>query len=427
MFVKTLKCVKCGISHKPAKGLYLCRRCGGKLDIIYDYDKISEKVNKKELEKRERGMWKYKEFLPIENIKNIVTLGEGGTPLIKAKNLSEKIGVKHIFLKDETRNPTGSFKDRPMSVGVSKAVEFGADSVVAASSGNAAIALAAYSARAKINCYAFVPTDVSTAKIAQLSIYGAKVIKSIAKGKEDPCYQLMKIGRDRYGWHPVPSCGAFNPYQPEGSKTIAYEICEQLGFQVPDWVFIPMGAGTLLSGNAKGYFEFKDLDFIDTLPRLAGIQAEGCAPIVKGFKEDIDPYDIPIWENPHTVAGGLIDPYPWDADTAIPAIKKTKGVAEQVTDDDILFAEKLLGKTEGIFAEPSGAAGVAGLKKLVETGVIDRGDTVVIEITGAGLKDQKVAMELAQKPLEIQPDIEELERVIRDTENLSRVQWLSLE
>ena len=188
MFVKTLKCVKCGISHKPAKGLYLCRRCGGKLDIIYDYDKISEKVNKKELEKRERGMWKYKEFLPIENIKNIVTLGEGGTPLIKAKNLSEKIGVKHIFLKDETRNPTGSFKDRPMSVGVSKAVEFGADSVVAASSGNAAIALAAYSARAKINCYAFVPTDVSTAKIAQLSIYGAKVIKSIAKGKEDPCY-----------------------------------------------------------------------------------------------------------------------------------------------------------------------------------------------------------------------------------------------
>ncbi|MCK4247265.1 MAG: pyridoxal-phosphate dependent enzyme, partial [Methanomicrobia archaeon] len=228
MFVKSLKCIKCGTSYKSTEGLYLCSRCGGKLDIIYDYDKISEKINKKKLEKREKGMWKYKELLPIENIKNIVTLGEGGTPLIKAKNLSEKIGVKHIFLKDETRNPTGSFKDRPMSVGVSKAVEFGANSVVAASSGNAAIALAAYSARAKINCYAFVPADVSTAKIAQLSIYGTKVVKSIAKGKEDPCYQLMKMGRDRYGWHPVPSCGAFNPYQPEGSKTISYEICEQL-------------------------------------------------------------------------------------------------------------------------------------------------------------------------------------------------------
>ena len=413
MFVEELKCLKCGKKYAPTKGLYTCKKCNGKLDILYDYDGIAEKINKKELEKRSPGVWKYSEFLPIADQKNIVTLGEGGTPLLEAKILARELGMKQLWLKDETRNPTSSFKDRPMSVGVSKAIEFGAKALVTASSGNAAIALAAYSAKAGVECHAFVPEEVPPAKLAQLSIHGAHVVKAKPKGTGDPTYRLMRMAYERYGWHPVPSCGAFNPYHPEGSKTMSYEVCEQLGWQAPDWVVVPTGAGTLLSGNAKGYFEFKELGFIDEAPRLASIQAEGCAPLVKAFKEGTLPYEIPTWKNPKTIAGGLVDPYPWDADTAIPAIKKSKGTAEVVLDEEILAAEKLLARAEGIFAEPSGAAGLAGLKKLLDIGAVDRSDVVVVEITGGGLKDQKTAMQLVKEPPTIEPELEQLKKLIK--------------
>jgi threonine synthase len=413
VFVKELKCLKCGKKHAPTKGLYVCKECGGKLEVFYDYDKIAKKINKKKLAKRPPGVWKYLEFLPIANRKNIVTLGEGGTPLLEAKNLARELAMKQLWLKDETRNPTSSFKDRPMSVGVSKAVEFGAKVVVTASSGNAAIALAAYSAKAGIECYAFVPAEVPSAKLAQLSIHGARVVKAEPKGTGDPAYRLMRMTYERHGWHPVPSCGAFNPYHPEGSKTMSYEVCEQLGWQAPDWVVVPTGAGTLLSGNAKGYFEFKELGFIDKVPRLAAVQAEGCAPLVKAFKEETPPYEIPTWKDPNTIAGGLVDPYPWDADTAVPAIRKSKGTAEVVSDEEILDAEKLLAKAEGIFAEPSGAAGLAGLKKLLDIGSVDRSDVVVVEITGGGLKDQKTAMQLFEEPPTVEPEPEQLKRFIK--------------
>ncbi|MBS3815521.1 MAG: pyridoxal-phosphate dependent enzyme, partial [Hadesarchaea archaeon] len=274
-------------------------------------------------------------------------------------------------------------------------------------------ALSAYSAKGGIECYAFVPDDAPEGKLAQLSIYGANVIKGKPKGTGDPTYKLMRMGFENFGWHPVPSGGAFNPYQPEGSKTISYEICEQLDWNSPDWVLTPVGAGTLLSGNAKGYFEFEDLGFIDEVPKLGGIQASGCAPLVRGFKEDIEPSEIPCWENPDTVAGGLIDPYPWDADTAIPAIKRSGGVAEAVSCDDILSAEKLLAKTEGIFAEPSGAAGLAGLIKLVEEGSIDKSDQVVVQVTGGGLKDQEVAIEITERPPSIEPELNQLRELIK--------------
>lgn len=413
MFIKTLKCVKCGHEHVQEKNLYVCKSCGGKLDIVYDYDAISKKLSKRELEKRRPGVWKYFELLPIINRKNIVTLDEGGTPLLEAKNLAQKLGMKRLLLKDETRNPTASFKDRPMSVGVSKAVEFGAKAVTVASSGNAAIAVAAYSAKAGIGCYAFVPAGAPAAKVAQLSIYGARVFKAKEKGVGDPTYELMRMVWEHYGFSPLPSCGAFNPYQPEGSKTMSYEICEQLGWQVPDWVMVPTGAGTLLSGNAKGYFEFEQLGFIKGVPRLASIQSEGCAPLVQGFKKNICSDEIPTWQNPKTCAGGLVDPFPWDACTAIPAIKRSKGTAEAVSDAEILEAEKLLAKHEGIFAEPSGAAGLAGLKKLLGAGVVNRSDVVVVEVTGSGLKDVNVAISLAAEPPTIEPELGALERLLK--------------
>jgi len=412
VFLKELRCLKCGREYAPTRDLYTCK-CGGKLEVLYDYDAIAGEIDKETLAKRPAGVWKYREFLPIDDPKNIVTLGEGGTPLLEARNLAGELGMKQLWLKDETRNPTASFKDRPMSVGVSKALEFGARAVVVASSGNAAIAVAAYSAKAGMGCYAFVPAEASDAKVAQLSIYGAHVVKAKAKGSGDPCYKLMRMAWDRYGWAPLPSCGAFNPYQPEGSKTMSYEIVEQLGWRAPDWVIVPTGAGTLLSGNAKGYFEFERLGFVNGVPRLASIQADGCAPLVNGFKKGMLPYEIPTWPNPNTIAGGLVDPYPWDADTAIPAIKLSKGTAEAVSDAQILEAEKQLAKHEGIFAEPSGAAGVAGLRKLLDAGIIDRSDVVVVEVTGSGLKDVKAAMKLVEKPPVIEPEFEQLEQFLK--------------
>ena len=411
-FLRSLECLRCGQEHRPARALYTCKKCGGKLEVKYDYEAIGERIDRKVLAGRPMGVWKYRELLPINNQRNIVTLNEGGTPLLRAQNLARKLGMKHLWLKDETRNPTSSFKDRPMSVGVSKALEFGAKAVVAASSGNAAIALAAYSARAGIKCYAFVPEETPDAKVVQLSIYGAYVVKARRMGVGDPTYKLMQIAWQHYGWHPIPSCGAFNPYQPEGSKTISYEILEQLNWQVPDWVIIPTGAGTLLSGNAKGYFEFERLGLIDRVPRLVAVQAEGCAPLVKGFKEDTPPYEIPTWPKPRTIAGGLVDPYPWDADTAIPAIKRSGGGADTVTDEEIMDAERLLAKLEGIFAEPSGAAGLAGLRKMLDDGTIDTSDLVVVEVTGSGLKDVKAAAKIVPKAPVIEPELGQLQKLL---------------
>ena len=413
MFIDSLTCLRCGKKHPPARGLYVCRGCGGKLEVRYDYDAIADRVNKKTLVKRPAGVWKYKEFLPVADAKNIMTLGEGGTPLLEARNLACELGIKHLWLKDETRNPTASFKDRPMSVGISKAVEFGAKVVVTASSGNAAIALAAYAAKAGIKCYAFVPAKVSVDKLAQLLIYGAHVTKAKSKGVGDPCYELMRMAWKRYGWHPIPSCGAFNPYHWEGAKTMSYEVCEQLGWQVPDWVVVPTGAGTLLSGNARGYSEFERLGFVKGIPRLAAIQAEGCAPLVRAFKEHIPLDKIQTWSDPKTVAGGLVDPYPWDADTAIPAIERSNGTAETVSDAEILGAQKMLAKLEGVFAEPSGVAGLAGLRKLLDAGIVDASDVIVVEVTGGGLKDVKTAMGLVEEPPVIEPELEQLKRLLR--------------
>ncbi len=412
MFVTELKCLKCGNKHRAIKGLYICEKCGGKLDIIYDYEKIASKIDKKELTRRPGGVWRYFELLPVSHKKNIVTLEEGNTPLLEAKNIAHELGMKHLFLKDETRNPTMSFKDRPMSVGVSKAVEFGAQTVVCASSGNAAVALSAYSAKAGIKCYTFVAKEAPLSKIAQISMHGAIVVRPELDGTGDPTYNLMIKSWKKFGWHPIPSGGVFNPYQPEGSKTISYEICEQLNWRAPDWLIVPVGAGTLLSGNAKGYFEFERLGFIKELPHLAAIQPEGSAPLVKAFKEGTKPYEIQCWPEPNTCAGGCVDPYPWDADTAIPALKRTKGTAETVTEAEIIETQKSLAKKEGIFAEPSGSVGFAGLRKLLEAGIIDRSDVVVVEVTGGGLKDIEIAMRNAHKPELIEPELKKLKKII---------------
>jgi threonine synthase len=299
-----------------------------------------------------------------------------------------------------------------MSVGVSKALELGFHTVTSASSGNAAAALAAYAARASLACYTFVLEITSPGKIAQLNMFGARVVR--LRGLEsgvDPAVTMMKLACERFGWYPCPSMGPFNPYQAEGPKTMSYEILEQLAWTTPDWVFAGVGGGGLLAGNWKGYKEFKRMGFVESTPRMVAVQSTGCAPLVRAFEQKQDPYGIVAWEHPDSVATGLIDPYPWDGDAALKALRESSGTAVRVTDEEILDSQRRLARMEGVFGEPSGVTALAGLIKLRNAGTIAADDCVVVEMTGSGLKDLNVVGS-ADAPL-IDPDISELQKVLR--------------
>jgi len=411
--LKVMKCARCGKEYPPNSGAIRCaNNDDGRLDIAYDYDALQDSVNMEALSKKPGGVWKYKDLLPVNDPKNIVTLGEGGTPFLPAYRLGRKLDLSNLWLLDDTRNPTASFKDRPMTVGVSKAIELGYKTVVSASSGNAAAALSAYSAKAGLRCITFVPEMASIGKLAQLTMYGAHVVKvrGLESG-EDPTVKMLKAVCDRNKWYPCPSFGPMNPYQAEGPKTMSYEIVEGLTWEVPDWVFVPVGAGGALAGNWKGYLDFRNLGLIKSMPRMAAVQSTGCAPVIRAYEQGTDPRNILPWEMPDSVATGLMDPYPWDGDAALVAIRSSHGTAVSVSNEEILDAQRILAKFEGIFAEPSGVASLAGLIK--ERGSVDRADCVVVEITGSGLKDPNVATKgMPEIPL-IDPSLEELEKVLK--------------
>ena len=415
-FVKEMKCARCGKRYEQQSGAIRCEnRDDGRLDISYDMEAVKDALSKETLSKRRKGVWQFRELLPIDDPAHIVSLGEGGVPFIKARRLSEKLKLPNLFLLDDTRNPTASFKDRPMTVGVSKAVELGYDTVASASSGNAAAALAAYSAKAGLRCVTFVPEIATSGKLAQLTMYGALVIRvrGLESG-EDPTVKMLKEVCDRYNWYPCPSFGPMNPYQAEGPKTMSFEIAESLDWSTPDWVLVPVGAGGALAGNWKGYLEFEQLGFIKSKPRMVAVQSTGCAPVIRAYEQKTDRLKIVPWEKPNSVATGLMDPFPWDGDAALKAISDSNGTAVAVTDDEILSVQRLLAKTEGIFAEPSGVASLAGLIKRVEAGKIETSDTIVVEITGSGLKDSQIAMQAARDISIINPSIEELESIFAE-------------
>lgn len=414
-FVKEMKCARCGKQYEPSASHTRClNNDDGRLDIFYNYESLREVLTPDILSKRDRGVWKYQELLPINDPRNIVSLGEGGTPLVLARRLGEKLGLTKLWLLDDTRNPTSSFKDRPMTVGVSKAVELGYDTLVSASSGNAAAALSAYSAKARLRCITFVPEMASRGKLAQLTMYGAKVVRVRGpESGEDPTVRMLKEVCDRYNWYPCPSFGPMNPYQAEGPKTMSYEIVEGLSWSIPDWVLAPVGAGGALAGNWKGYREFRQLGFINELPRMVAVQSTGCAPVVRAYEQGADPLKITPWERPDSVATGLMDPFPWDGDAALIAVRESNGTAVAVSDEMILEAQRLLAKTEGIFAEPSGVTALAGLNELFAVGDVDRSEAVVVEITGAGLKDPEIAIRGMGEIPTIDASTKELERVLK--------------
>lgn len=410
-YVARLRCTRCGRTYAPKDRVLKCKEDDGRLDVEYDYDSMMSKVSREVFERRRGGLWKYHELLPIENEKNIVSLGEVQTPLLRCENLGKTLGLTDLYVKDETKNPTASFKDRPMTVGVSKAVELGFSIVVSASSGNAAAALAAYSARAGLTCYTFVPEMASPGKIAQLRMFGAQVVRLRGlEGSVDPTFTMLKLVCERFGWYPCPSAGSFNPYQAEGPKTMSYEIAEQFSWATPDWVFAGVGGGGLLAGNWKGYQELRRLGLTEASPKLVAVQSTGCAPLVRAFEEKMDPDKIVPWEHPDTVAAGLLDPFPWDGDVALKALHESSGTAVKVTDEEILEAQRTLAKKEGIFAEPSGVTALAGLTKMMNQSKIAGDDCVVVEITGSGLKDLSV-IGSADAPL-IDPSLDDLQRVL---------------
>ncbi|WP_297890357.1 threonine synthase [Sulfurihydrogenibium sp.] len=342
----------------------------------------------------------YKEYLPVNDKTPIITLHEGNTPLIKADNLSKEIAPDKnltIYLKYEGLNPTGSFKDRGMTMAISKAKESGKEAVICASTGNTSASAAAYAARAGMRAYVLLPKGaVAIGKLSQAMVYGAKIIAVM--GNFDDALEIVREIGEKY---PVEVVNSVNPYRLEGQKTAAFEICDFLE-EAPDYHFLPVGNAGNITAYWKGYKEYYQLGKIKKTPKMAGWQAEGAAPIVKGF---------PI-KNPQTIATAIKigNPYSWQP--ALQAAKESNGFIDAVSDEEILYAYKLVASTEGVFCEPASAASIAGVIKAYKKGIFKGGETIVCTLTGNGLKDPDTVIKASEKPVELPPDLDEIARFL---------------
>jgi len=340
-------------------------------------------------------MWRYFPRLPVLRKSSIVTLGEGGTPRFQATRLGGALGLETLTLKDETRNPTGSFKDRMLSVGISRARELGKTTVAVQSSGNVAAAAAAYAARAGLDAKVFVPRTVPEEKLSQILMYGAELFR-IDESSPAAVFEVMDEAARRFAWHVVATTALYNPFTLEGSKTIAYELASD----VPDWLVVPVGGGGNIGSLWRGFQELSALGAIGRLPRLAGVQAEGCAPFVEAVERGFSWKDAASlrWPEIRTVCGAIADDVIFDAHIAVPAVVESGGTAIAVSDEETLEAERLLASTEGLFVEPSSATAVAALRKLLERRTIDRKSRVCCLLTGTGFKDMGAAKSLVSLP-----------------------------
>ncbi|MEM0359164.1 MAG: threonine synthase [Candidatus Hadarchaeales archaeon] len=401
------QCIECGERRDPQEKLYQCPRCGGLLEIELDLEMVSEKVDKRRWEREPLRVWKYRPFLPVEDESKIVTLGEGGTPLYRCRRLEEKLGIKEVYVKYEGANPTGSFKDRGMTVGVTRALELGARTVVCASTGNTSASLAAYAAKAGLKCVVVLPAGkVAMGKLAQALVYGAKVVA--IKGNFDKALSLLcEICEEKKDFYLLNS---LNPFRPQGQKTIGFEIAEQLGWEVPDRVIVPMGNCANIWAIYKGFLEFRRVGLVKSIPKMTGIQAEGAKPIVDAIKKGLEKF-VPV-ENPETIATAIRIGNPVNGPKAIKAIRNSNGTAESVTDREIVEAQLLLARLEGIGVEPASAASLAGLKKLVEAGEVDRDERVVCVATGSVMKDPEEAVQVSGGLIEVEGKKEEILRMM---------------
>ena len=409
MFRYKLQCFECQSDFPPDEAGFRCKACGGLLEVRFDLARKRQPT----WNSRQLSVWKYREILPIEKEESIVSLAEGGTGLHHCKRLGRKLGLKKLYVKNEGENPTGSFKDRGMTVAISKAKELGRKKVLCASTGNTAASLAAYAARAGMECIVLVPKGkVAGGKMLQVTMHGARIIQ--VKGDFDRAFQaalgLAERKRELYLMNSI------NPYRLEGQKTLAFEISDQLEGKTPDTVILPVGNGGNISAAWKGFTEFQQLSIAKTRPRMVGIQAEKAAPIAKAVKRR-EKRIHPV-HNPQTIATAIRIGSPVNWPKVLRAIKESNGTAETVTDPEILRAQRDLATLEGIFVEPASAASLAGMKKLLGSGKVDPSETVVCVTTGHGLKDPSILERLPKSPagynLEItdRTSLHALERVL---------------
>lgn len=404
--IQSLICRECKKEYKP-QFRYICEDCFGPLDVKYIYP---NNIKRELFESRkEKTYWRYFELLPIRDKNNIVSINSGFTPLQKSTNLSKDLRLKSLYIKNDSVNPTFSFKDRPAGVAVSRAKEIDLKAVGCASTGNLAAATAAHAAVAKLPCYIFAPVGLEPVKISQALAYGAEFVA--VDGTYDDANRVASVIGDSKG------IGIVNinmrPYYVEGSKTLAYEVAEQLNWQVPDYLVIPVGSGAMLNAICKGFEELSELGLVNDVSNLKIIAAQphGCSPIVDAFKSNNSEI-FPV-EKPNTIAKSLAIGDPGDGMYVLKRLKQYHGIAESATNQEIINGILKLSKTEGIFTEPAGGVSVAVLQKLVESGKIDRDADIVCYVTGNGLKSTEAIIDMLPKPSTVKPDVQIVSTIIR--------------
>lgn len=399
-----LKCIKCNGKFDESVEYTTCLKCGSPLEVAFDYDKLAERINIHALKSTPIKAVKYVDFYPIKDKRKTVTLDEGGTPLYHCKNLGKLLGLTNLYVKHEGMNPTGAFKDRGTMVEITKALELNKKAVVVASSGNMAASVSAYCAKSNLPAYVLVPQGTPIGKLSQTLSYGARIIQ--IRGSYDKAAALTREISEKHDFY---LAGDY-AYRLEGQKSIAYEIIEQLNWQPPDKVFIPIGCGTNASAIWKGFKEYKWLGLTSTLPQIIGIQADGSNPVVKAFKKNMN-YVEPM-NNPTTVSSAICVGNPLDGLKILRALKESNGDAISVNDDDTLESEKLLAKTESIFVEPASATTLTALQQMINEGKIKKDEKIVLILTGLGLKDPVSALKVMYSPPVVEPTFDEVEKYL---------------
>ena len=380
-YLTHLECSKCGTRHEADEVQTVCKECGKPLFARYDLEAVREAVTKRELVGREASMWRYWELLPIRDRKNVVSLGEGWTPLTQVRRLGESLGVPDLWVKDEGIIPTGSFKARGLAMAVSKAKELGISRLALPSAGNAAGAMTAYGARAGMESYVFMPVDAPDVNKIECQVVGAKVV--LVRGLITDCGKMVAQGIEEMDWFPLSTLK--EPYRVEGKKTMGLEVAEQFDWSLPDVIVYPTGGGTGIIGMWKVFDELEEMGWIGSeRPRMVSVQAAGCAPIPRAFEEGRE--ESTFWEGAETIAAGLRVPKALGDFLILRAVRESGGSALAVTDEEIMDAVGLMARREGLFACPEGAATLSALRRLLDGGQVDRGERVVLFNTGTGLK-----------------------------------------
>ncbi len=409
--VKFLKCLICAAEYQPDEADYVCPKHGedGILDVQYHYDLISSRISPATLaEDRNNTMWRYKALLPVKPHSLEPPLTVGGTPLYKADRLALDLGIKHLWIKDEGREPSASFKDRASAVAVIKAQEQGAEIITTASTGNAGAALAALCASVGQKNVIFLPESAPPAKVAQLLVYGSSVI--MVRGSYDDAFALCAQAAKEFGWYNRNT--GYNPYMSEGKKTASYEICEQLNWEAPDRIFVSVGDGCIIGGIHKGLRDLLALGWISKMPKIMGVQAAGSAALYDAWEKGIKAIEmVPIMA--HTVADSISAGLPADRIKALAAVRDSEGAFIKVSDEEILAAIPKLARGSGVFAEPAAAAAYAGLIKASQANLIHREEKVVVLATGSGLKDIASARKSVGEPIVVDRNLDEVKKALK--------------